>query len=286
MNTTAITAGLPRRRGRPRLSPRLVSAELLKVRKRRGLVAATLALTVVPMIVAYVVLAILHATDPAHHGPAGGVQNFADSMNLLAGLAAVAAILVGATVGTGDLGAGVFRELVSTGRSRLALFAARVPAGLGLLLPIVGAGLAITATASSVFAGSQKARMVHGVLDLGNAAPSASLLLQSAGWLALVTALSFVLALGLSSLLGSRGTSIGLLLGWQLLVVPLLLSIDPLGSLREGLAWAPVQRLEPHALLGNVVIVPMSLAATTVVLLAWTVVPLALGAWRTARRDA
>ena len=37
--------------------PRLVSAEFLKLRKRRGLVLSTLALTVVPMIIGYTVLA-------------------------------------------------------------------------------------------------------------------------------------------------------------------------------------------------------------------------------------
>ena len=62
----------------------------------------------------------------------------------------MAGILVGATVGTGDLGR-VFRELVVTGRSRLALFAARVPAGLAfLLLPL---GIAFSVTASTLLPG-------------------------------------------------------------------------------------------------------------------------------------
>jgi ABC-type transport system involved in multi-copper enzyme maturation permease subunit len=273
MNTTTFAAELPRRRWHPRRSARLVTAEFLKVRKRRGLVISTLALTVLPMIIAYVVLTILHAADPAKHGPAGGAQNFADSMNFLAGLTGVAAILVGATVGTGDVGAGVFRELVVTGRSRLALFWARVPAGFGLLLLLVGAAFAITATSSTVLAGS---------LEL----PSGSLLLHSAGWLALVTALSFALALGISSLLGSRGTSIGILLGWWLVVMPLLLNIGSLGVVREGLLYAAAQRFEPSAVVGDAALVPMSPAAAIVVLLAWTVVPLALGAWRTFTRDA
>ncbi|MCA1678083.1 MAG: hypothetical protein LC777_03590 [Actinobacteria bacterium] len=201
-------------------------AEFLKLRKRRGLVISALVLTVVPMMVAYVVLAVLHATDPASHGPPGSLENFSGSMEVLTQLSAVAAILVGATLGAGDLGAGVFRELVVTGRSRLALFAARVPAGLGLLFPLVGAAFAITATAATVLAGSSEA-------------PSGSLLAHSAGWLALVTAPSFALALGVSSLLGSRGTSIGILLGWQLVAMPLLVQFGALGALREGLATRP-----------------------------------------------
>jgi hypothetical protein len=273
MNTTALTAELPRTRRGPRRAPRLASAEFLKLRKRRGLVITALVLTVVPMIVAYTVLAILHASDPANHGPAGGVENFVPTMNMLAALSVVAAIFVGTTLGTGDLGAGVFRELVVTGRSRLALFAARIPAGFGLLLLLIGGGFAVTATASTVLAG-----------PLG--APSATLLLQSAGWLALATGLSLVLALGVSSLLGSRGTSMGILLGWQVVAMPLLLQIGPLGSLRDGLALAAEEQLIPRAVLEGDPTVSMSLMAAVVVLLAWTVVPLALGAWRTSTRDA
>jgi hypothetical protein len=273
MSTTTATTELPRRITRTPRRPRLVGAELLKLRKRRGLVLSALALTVVPMIVAYTVLLILHAADSARYGPAGGLENLSGSMEVLSQLSIVAAILVGATLGAGDLGSGVFRELVVTGRSRLALFAARLPAGLGLVLLVVGAGFAVTATASTVFAGSSDV-------------PSAGLLATSAAWLALVTGLALVLALGVSSALGSRGTTIGILLGWQLVAMPLLLQIGALGSLREGLLEAATQRLTPSALLDSGPTVPMSLGATVVVIAAWTIVPLAVGAWRTVTRDA
>jgi hypothetical protein len=267
-----LTAEIPRARTRRWSFLRLVSAEFLKLRKRRGLVVSALVLTVVPMIVAYVVLAVLHATDPAKNGPAGGLENLSGSMEVLTQLSAVAAILVGATLGAGDLGAGVFRELVVTGRSRLALFVARVPAGLGLLLPLVGGAFAITATAATVLAGSAEA-------------PSGGLLAHSAAWLALVTAPSFALALGVASLLGSRGTSIGILLGWQLVAMPLLVQFGALGALREGLVDAATQRFAPAALVGGVA-VPISLGAAVVVFVAWIAVPLAAGAWRTCSRDA
>jgi hypothetical protein len=282
MNTTTLTAELPRT-GRPGWSPRLVSAEFLKLRKRRGLVISTVALCVVPMLIA-------HAVFLSRDGLAGGMESFVTTMDLLGGMSLVAAIVVGATVGTGDLGAGVFRELVVTGRSRLALFAVRVPAGLGVLLPIVGAAFVVTAAVSTVFAGSQETQGVagHGDLILGDVAPSAGLLLQSAGWLALATSLSFTLALGVSSLIGSRGISIGVLLGWFLVVMPLLL--DPgfrLGSLRAGLFYAAMERLRPEELFaGATPAVPMSLAVALAVLAAWTLVPLAVGAWRTCTRDA
>jgi hypothetical protein len=273
MSTTTVAVAVSRTRARRNWRARLVSAEFLKLRKRRGLVISAFALTVLPMIIGYTVLLSIHAANPAKHGPAGGVENLSGSMDMLSTLSVVAAILVGATLGAGDLGSGVFRELVVTGRSRLALFAARVPAGLALLLPIVGAGFAITATGSIVFAGS---------LD----APRASLLIGSAAWLGLVTALALVLALGVSSTLGSRGTTIGIVLGWQIVAAPILLEIGVLGTFREGLLGAATGRLAPAALFEGSPTVAMSLPAAALVVIAWTVVPLALGAWRTCTRDA
>jgi len=85
----------------------------------------------------------------------------------------------------------------------------------------VAAGFAVTATGSVVFAGS-----------LG--APSGTLLLESAAWLGLVTALSLVLALGVSSVLGSRGTTIGIVFGWQIVAAPVLLQIRALGLSATG----------------------------------------------------
>lgn len=273
MSTTSVPVELPTRRTRRLRRPRLVSAELLKLRKRRGLVASSLALTVLPMLVAYTILLIVHAANPARHGPAGGLRNFSDSIDLLSTLSVIAATLIGATLGAGDLSSGVFRELVVTGRSRLALFAARLPAGAALLWLFVGLGFAVTATASNVFAGSL-------------AAPSGTLLVETAAWLALVSVLSLVLALAVASVVGSRGTTIGILFAWQIVVTPLLLQIRSLGALREGLLGAATDHLRPSALLNEPLHVGMSLAAAIVVTAAWVTAALAVGAWRTATRDA
>jgi hypothetical protein len=161
---------------------RLVRAEFLKVRKRRGLVAAATLLTVVPIVVAFIVLSFLHATNPGEYGPAGGVDALRGSLELLTQIGIVAAILVGATAGAGDVGAGVFRELVVTGRSRLRLFAARIPGGLGLLLPLVALAFAIAAGASIGLAGSDEA-------------PGAGLLLRYGAWIGLGTTAAYLLAL-------------------------------------------------------------------------------------------
>jgi len=254
------------------MSMRLINAEFLKLRKRRGLVAAVSGVTIGPMVITYMVLLGLHASNPGKYGPAGGLENFQPSMDVLSTLTIVAAVLIGATLGTGDLTAGVFRELVVTGRSRLSLHASRVPAGLALLLVPVGVAFAITAAASLVFAGSLEA-------------PSGTVLAQSGAWIALVAALSMAIALGVASLFSSRGTSIGILLGWQLGLMPVLLAIGSLGAAREGLFYAATDRLRPAVVDANTT-VPTTLLTALIVLVAWTAIPLALGAWRTVTRDA
>jgi hypothetical protein len=92
---------------------RLVRAEVLKLRRRYGLMAFAALLTVVPMVIGYSVTVFLHATDAAHHGPGGGIDNLSGSIDVLQTLGGVAALLIGATLGAGDLGAGVFASLSS-----------------------------------------------------------------------------------------------------------------------------------------------------------------------------
>lgn len=255
---------------------RLVRAELLKLRKRWGLVTTVTALTVAAPIVAYGIFAILHAANPAHHGPAGGVENLGNGVSVLGALGAVAAVLVGATAGAGDLSAGVFRELVITGRSRSALFAARIYGGFIFLLTFVAVAYALAAIATVVFAGSLPA-------------PSATLLAETGAWLVLSCSFFFALAVGLSSLVGSRSTTIGVLLAFRLAVMPLLISISALGLGREALPGAALNRLAPRAMQEFTTqggVVPMSVAAAELVLFLWAVSLLALGGWRTVTRDA
>lgn len=110
-------------------------------------------LSIAPMALVYGISAVLHSTNPAHYGPAGGIVNLGSSLEILLTLTGVAAMLIGVTAGAGDLAAGVFRELVVTGRSRRELFAARIPAGLALVIPLTAVGFAIASLASIVFAG-------------------------------------------------------------------------------------------------------------------------------------
>lgn len=256
--------------------PRLISAEILKLRKRRGLMIACGLMTVGIIVVVNTVLVVLHAVNPDHHGPAGGFSNLGGASGALSLLGSVAAVLVGATAGAGDLNAGVFRELVVTGRSRLALFLARIPGGLAVLWVFIIVAFVITAIISVAFAGPE-------------AAPSLALIVKDGLWLLVDTGFWFALSLGVASLVGSRSTTIGVLLAFRLAVIPILTQFNFLGASREALPGPAVERLAPARLANDVrhsADLHMALGTAVLVTVLWLVVSLAVGAWRTQTRDA
>ena len=51
---------------------RMIRAEALKLRRRRGLMIWSLILTIGVIATVETVLVVLHAVNPAHHGSAGG----------------------------------------------------------------------------------------------------------------------------------------------------------------------------------------------------------------------
>jgi hypothetical protein len=261
----------------PRVRPfGLVRADLLKLRKRRGLFWTSTVLIVAPQVVAYGVLAILHAANPAHHGPAGGIANLGHGMSVLVLVGSIGAIIAGASAGADDLSAGVFRELVVTGRSRLALFGARIPGGLAFVLSFAAVAYAISAVVSAT-------------ANAELPAPSLTLVAESGLWVFAELAFYFVLGLGVASVTGSRAYTIGILLAWRTVVSHLLVSISALGSYRYVFADVPFDRLAPGPVEEYVRDVPrisISLPAAVLVLLLWVGIASALGAWRTATRDA
>jgi ABC-type transport system involved in multi-copper enzyme maturation permease subunit len=254
---------------------RLVRAELLKLRTRRGLVLAAAALTIGGVAVAFAILVVLHAANPATHGPAGGVEHFRNGIYMLTQLGSVAAILIGATAGAGDLAAGVFRSLVITGRSRTALYAARIPGGLALVLPLGAVAYALTAAGSVLFAGSL-------------ASPGRAYLAESGMWLLLYLAVMFLLGLGVAALFGSRSTTIGLLAGLQLLITPLVQGINHAGVGGEIVVGIALWQLAPKALQAGAPQsdLAMSLGAIVTVIAVWAAATIGAGAWRTVKRDA
>ena len=114
----------------------LIASDVLKPRRRRGMLAISLLLTAGLMAVAFVVMAIQHGGNPARYGPAGGLGNFKEDIEVISLAALVIGTIIGATSGTQDIESGVFRDLAATGRSRMALFASRVAGAWAVVLPI------------------------------------------------------------------------------------------------------------------------------------------------------
>jgi ABC-type multidrug transport system permease subunit len=132
----------PGRRRMPRTGPwiptwDLITTKNLEIRKRRGLMITMVVLIIVPTVLFYGLRLIFHAVDPHGYALAGSPQFFSQSTNLIDEFGFIAAAALGAAAGTTDLSDGMFRHLVITGRSRLALYLARIPAGLAITIPLV-----------------------------------------------------------------------------------------------------------------------------------------------------
>jgi len=127
----------------------VITAKLLELRKRRGVMVTVVLLTVgLPVVVLGFRLAF-HLFDPKSYGPAGTPGMFQSLCNPMAEFGFIAAAVLGATAGTSDLTEGMFRHLVITGRSRVALYLSRIPAGLAIILPLVALGFSLVCLVTS-----------------------------------------------------------------------------------------------------------------------------------------
>jgi hypothetical protein len=122
----------------------MIVTRMMELRKRRGLMVALILVTIGIPTVFLVIRLLLHAFASKSYGPAGGYDVFT---GLVAGVLYVfgfiMAATLGCTAGSVDLTEGMFRHLVVTGRSRLALYLARIPAGLAIVVPLVAIGFTV-----------------------------------------------------------------------------------------------------------------------------------------------
>ena len=122
----------------------MVTTRLMELRKRRGLMIALAVVYIGIPVIFLAVRLISHAVAPHSYGPAGGYSIFT---TLVAGFmytfGFIVAATVGCTAGSIDLTEGMFRHLVITGRSRIALYVARIPAGLAIVIAMVAVGYTI-----------------------------------------------------------------------------------------------------------------------------------------------
>jgi hypothetical protein len=125
-------------------SGRMVTTRIMELRKRRGLMIALVLVDIGIPTIFLVIRLLTHAFDPKSYGPAGGYQIYT---NLVTGVMYIFGFIVaatlGCTAGSVDLTDGMFRHLVVTGRSRMALYLARIPAGLAIVWTLLAVGFTI-----------------------------------------------------------------------------------------------------------------------------------------------
>jgi ABC-type transport system involved in multi-copper enzyme maturation permease subunit len=271
MTTLETTAQIPRSL---RLPFRLERAELLKLRKSRGVWIPLALLSIGTIVVMYTAAESFHVYNSAKYDPAGGTASFKGALILMGQLGGmIAAGLVGAAAGTQDLNSGVFRDLVSSGRSRARLFVAKILGGLALVLPFMAAAYALAAVLCVVLAGGQPT-------------PSVTLFVKAGLWVLLSAGIVYIVALGLGSLVGSRAAAVSILIAYLIPVQGILHAIGVLGRSRDGLLSVAVEGLSPLPPANMRDAIPISHTTSLIVLGFWVAIFAGLGLWRTQTRDA
>jgi hypothetical protein len=240
----------------------LIRADVLKLRRRRGLIALAIALAAGAVAVIFAVNAIRHASNPLHVAPAGGVKNFDNATDFIGLIGVVVAAMIGATAGAGDAEAGVLRDLVASGRSRMALFGSRATAASLLTLGLLACGLLVAAACSLTLAGSLQPPSVAHIAQ------------RDAGVLALGVTATLV-AVGGATFARSRGPIIAVVIAFGVMVSQLLLRISFLGDLRAVLPLAAFARIVGDTTPG----LHMSLGAAIGVTAGWALAALGAGGW-------
>ena len=166
----------------------LIGAKLLELRKRSVLMAVTALFTVGLPVIFYGIRADLPPERSGALRTGRHAERFATAGTLMAEFGFIVAVLLGATAGTTDLTDGMFRHLVITGRSRLALYLARIPAGLAILLSLAAVGFTVACLVTAFLSSPHAA---------GALTPSAGALAGAGLWLELYLVIGFTVGLGL-----------------------------------------------------------------------------------------
>lgn len=277
---------------------RLVLAETLKIRKSRGLVIASVLLTLGIGVLVMVVPELYRLDHPLSQY-VGGQRGLAREAIAIGFLGSIAAMIVGSAVGTGDISTGVLRDLVATGRARSTLFFARVPGALVFWVPLVAVSFLVASLLDVWFSNHSALSCIAvthgGALSacgvMSGQAPPLHQFVEWFLWVLVYTAFLLLVTIGLASWVGSRAITLGILIPFQLFVAPILGQIHQLAGVRELLYTQSIARIEPSfatslgmsGVFGQ--LTTRSLTVAWLVLFAWVAVLLGVGLWRTITRD-
>jgi hypothetical protein len=267
----------------------VIGAKLLELRRRRVLMIVTVAFTVALPVIFYGIRLAFHLGDPARYAPAGAPSAFATAVTVMDEFGFIIAVTLGVTAGTADVTDGMFRHLVITGRSRLALYLARIPAGLSILLSLAAVGFTVACLVTG-FLGSP--------LPAGAVTPSPGAMADAGLWLELDLVIAFTVGLGLGSLMGQRTVPVILLIVLEIIITPIM-SNHVLPYFIDGqrlLVGVAMDQLKPAVLAGGtrigpggsigLNIPPMPTWAMASVIAGWIIGWSAIGAWKMSTRDA
>jgi hypothetical protein len=273
-------------------SRRHIGANVLELRRRNVLMAVTVVFTVGVPVIFFGIREIAHLADPAHYGAAGGTGAL-KFVTLMAEFGFILAVVLGASAGTDDLNEGMFRQFVVTGRSRLSLYLARIPAGLSILLPLAAVGYIVTALATAFLSTPH----AQGEL-IPSAGQLAAALTECGLWFELYLIVGFTVGLGLAVLMGQRTVPVVLLIVWEIILTPALADhvIPHFVNVQRLIIGVAMDQLQPAVLGGGVLVgqtggttfavPPMPTWAMGAVIAGWIICWLAIGAWKMTTRDA
>ena len=238
---------------------RLIRADVLKLRRRTGMMAVV-ALLVFGAVAAYYGSAVLRAAS-LDDGRSTASRPPPACSTLIA---SVAGAIIGATAGGADIESGVFRDLVATGRSRTALFFSRVPAAWILTLGMLA--IAVDRRPRCCRSPLRGRRSGRGRRPSVLVCPGA---------------LTAAVCVGLAALTGKSGPVMGIALAFQLGVAPLLAQLDVLGDARWAIPAVAISRLDG----AEGILAALPLAGAIAIILAWAAAGLGGGLWRTRTQE-
>jgi hypothetical protein len=240
----------------------LIRMELLKLRRRRGLMAIALLIAVGSVGVVFTVTAIRHGANPQHVGPAGGIKNFENATDFLGMIAVVIAALIGATAGAGDAELGVLRDSLATGRSRVTMFGSRAVAAVIATVAIMTAALTVVTACSIALAGSAHV-------------PSLSEIVQRDAAVLGFAASGAIVCTGIATFARSRGPVMVSVIAFGVLISQFLLNVSFLGDIRDLLPLASFQRMAGDAISGLSCSLPVAIAVAA----GWAAAGALAGGW-------
>lgn len=127
----------------------MITTRFVELRKRVGIMITAVILVVGLPVIVFGIRMIVHAADPSGVGPAGSPSAFQTVSGVMSSFGFIAAAVLGASAGSSDLSEGVFRQLVITGRSRVALYLARIPAAIAIMTGLLAVGFLVVCLVTS-----------------------------------------------------------------------------------------------------------------------------------------